>query len=171
MDDEYLLLGYITGSFGLDGTVRILSKTYFAEKRYQEGNEVFIYNANLDGRVKAKVESFRCNEQFDFVKFDIINTKEEADNFKGSEVQVLKNSQDLDVGYYFFSDLENCVVIDEENNQIGKVEKVEEFPAQFNLRIKVKNGKQILVPFVDFFVKNVDIKNKTITIHVIEGML
>ena len=42
--EEYLLLGFITDSFGLDGTVKVLSKTQFGEKRYKKGNVVFLYN-------------------------------------------------------------------------------------------------------------------------------
>ena len=41
MKDEYLLLGYITDAFSLDGTFKVLSKTDFAETRYQKGKEVF----------------------------------------------------------------------------------------------------------------------------------
>lgn len=168
---EYLLLGYITGAFGLDGTVKVLSKTHFADVRYQEGNTVYLYNAMQDTRAEAKVVSYRNNGQFDFVKLDIINTKEEAEKYKSFEIQCIKDNSILNEGYFYYSDLENCLAYDEENNLLGKVIAVEEFPAQINLRIRKENGKDFLVPFIKVFVKDVDIKNKKITIHVIEGML
>ena len=37
--------------------------------------------------------------------------------------------------------------------------------------IAFEKGKTSLVPFVDEFIKEVDIKNKKIIIHVIEGLL
>lgn len=169
--EEYLLLGYVTDSFGLDGTLKILSKTDFAEFRYQEGNIVYLFNPRDNSRLEAEVISFRQNKPFDFVKLNIINTKEEAMSYKGYEVQVIKDEEELEEGYFFHSDLEKCFVFDEEGNEIGKVNKVEEFPAQVTLRIKAKNGKEILVPFIEVFIKNVDIKAKKITVHLIEGML
>lgn len=169
--EEYLLLGYITDSFGLDGTVKVLSKTDFAEDRYQEGNIVYLFNARDNSRIEAEVIKFRKNGPFDFVKLNIINTKEEAMTYKGYEIQVIKDETELEEGYYFHSDLEKCVAYDENGNELGKVVKVEEYPAQNNLRIRRKNGKEILVPFIEVFVKSVDIKEKRIVIHVIEGML
>ena len=108
---------------------------------------------------------------YDFVKLDIINTKEEAESYRHYEIQVIKDSKDLKKGEYFFADLKACEVFDENNNLLGKVKEVEEFPAQITLRVKANNGKEFLVPFVKFFIKNIDIENKKITINVIEGML
>ena len=112
--EEYLLLGYITDSFGLDGTVKVLSKTQFGVKRYQKGNVVFLYNEEKDIRLEAKVISYRHNGLFDFVKLDIINTKEEAEEYRHFEIQVLKNRNDLSKGEYFYSDLKQCEIYESE---------------------------------------------------------
>lgn len=115
--EEYLLLGFITDSFGLDGTVKVLSKTQFGEKRYKKGNVVFLYNEKENSRVEAKVESYRHNGLFDFVKLDIINTKEEAESYRHFEIQVIKDSKDLKKGEYFFADLKACEVFDENHRR------------------------------------------------------
>ena len=72
---------------------------------------------------------------------------------------------------YYFSDLEKCEVFDEDNNLLGKVIKVEEFPAQITLRVKSKSGKVFFVPFIEQFIIDVNIIDKSIKIKVIEGML
>ena len=59
MKEEYLLLGYITDAFSLDGTFKVLSKTDFAEKRYQKGKEVFLYQPNTKQRMTVVVENYR----------------------------------------------------------------------------------------------------------------
>lgn len=170
--EEYLLLGYVTDSFGLDGTLKVLSKTQFADKRYQIGNKISLFNKNLNIRKEAVVEHFHHNGLFDFVKVDIINTKEEAFDYKNYEVQVVKNNSDLEEGFFYFSDLENCEVYDENNNLLGKVTVVEEFPAQVTLRVrKADKSGEFFVPFIKVFIKNIDIESKKITIKVIEGML
>ena len=73
---EYLTLGYITGSFGLDGTLRILSKTQFQDLRYKKGNKILLYNRNENSRVELTVSSYRSSGEIDFVKTLEVNTKE-----------------------------------------------------------------------------------------------
>ena len=172
MKEEYLLLGYITDAFSLDGTFKVLSKTDFASKRYQEGKEVFLYQPNTKQRMTVIVESYRGNGQFDFVKVQGVNSKEEALEFKGYEIHALKDYQILDKDHYYYTDLVGCEVLDDKGKVLGKVSLVEEFPAQLTLRVK-REGKQpdFLVPFVKAFIKSVDIEKKQIIINVIGGLL
>lgn len=164
---EYLLLGHIAGSFGLDGTLKIISTTSFQDKRYVKGNKIYL------GEEKKilTVVSYRNNGKFDFLKVEEITNKEDADKFKSTSVYGEKDLSLLDKGFYYFSDLETCVVVDENDKEIGKVKKVEEFPAQITLRVKGKNNKDFFVPFIKEFILNVDIERKVIKVKLIEGML
>ena len=172
MKDEYLLLGYITDAFSLDGTLKVLSKTDFADIRYQEGKEVYLYNARNNQRNCFVVQGYRSNRQFDFVKLEGINTKEDALSYKGYEIHALKDYQHMDKDTYYFSDLVGCEVLDDKGTVLGKVSLVEEFPAQLTLRVKRgKDQPDFLVPFVKAFIKNVDIEKKQIIINVIGGLL
>ena len=171
MQEEYLLLGYITDAFSLDGTFKVLSKTDFAEKRYQKGKEIFLYQANTKQRMTVVVESYRKGGQFDFVKVQGVNSKEEALEFKGYEIHALKDYKIVDKDTYYYVDLVGCKVVDENDKQLGVVSVVEEFPAQLTLRVKREGQADFLVPFVKAFIKNVDIDNKKIVINVIGGLL
>ena len=172
MKEEYLLLGYITDAFSLDGTFKVLSKTDFAEKRYQKGKEIFLYQPNTKQRMTVVVETYRKGGQFDFVKVQGVNSKEEALEFKGYEIHALKDYQIVDKDTYYYVDLVGCEVLDEKDKVLGVVSQVEEFPAQLTLRVK-REGKQpdFLVPFVKAFIKDVNIEKKRIIINVIGGLL
>ena len=171
MQNEYLLLGYITDAFSLDGTFKVLSKTDFASKRYKKGNEIFLYNPKTKERLTVIVESFRNNGQFDFVKVNNVNSKEEALEFKGYEIQALKDYGVVGKDDFYYVDLVGCKVIDQNGKEQGTVSQVEEFPAQLTLRVK-RNGKEdFFVPFVKAFIRRVDINKKEIEINIIEGML
>lgn len=167
---EYLLLGKIVDKFGLDGTLKIYSTTNNAEMRYKKNARVFLYDEKNDQRIEYQVESFRKSGVFDFVKLKGFDANL-ADQVKGFEVQVIKDNNDLEVGYYFYSDLVGCEILDEHKNVLGIVKNIEEFPAQITLRVARKNGKDFFVPFIKQFIKNVDIQNKKIEIIVLEGML
>ena len=166
---EYLRLGTISGSFGLDGTLKVISSTDFPSYRYEEGNVIYLYNPQSKERSELTVESFRCSGKIDFVKVKEITVKEDADKLKSFELQCIKD--ELEDGFYYFSDLEKMEVIDEEGNILGKVKKVEEYPAQITLRISRKKGPDFFVPFIDAFIVKVNTEEKQITIKVIGGML
>ena len=171
MEKQYLLLGYISDAFSLDGTLKVLSKTDFAVERYQEGNEIYLYNPRTKERAIFTVTSFRSNGMFDFVKVNEINTKEEALMYKGYEIQALKDYSFVDKDTYYFVDIVGCKVFDENHQLLGEVSQVEEYPAQLTLRVKRKGKEDFLVPFVKAFIRKVDIEKKEIEINVIGGLL
>ncbi|MBO6261013.1 MAG: 16S rRNA processing protein RimM [Bacilli bacterium] len=171
MQEEYLLLGYITDAFSLDGTFKVLSKTDFAETRYQEGKDIYLCSPRTKERQVMTVESYRGNGQFDFVKVKEVNSKEEALAFKGYEIRALKDYDSLAKDEYYFVDLVGCKVLNEKLEELGTVTQVEEFPAQLTLRVKRAGKEDFFVPFVKAFIRRVDINKKEIEINVIGGML
>lgn len=166
---EKLLLGYVISSFSLDGTMKILSKTNMSKKRYVKGNKIFLANKEEQIVKELTVSSFRSAGEIDYVKFEEITTKEEADSYK-SYCLLVEKTNDLDNGFYYFSDLEKCNIVSD-GKIIGKVIKVEEFPAQITLRVKAANGKEFFLPFIKEFIKNVSIENNEIEAVIWDGML
>ncbi len=165
---EYLTLGKIIDTFSLDGSVKILSTTTNQEIRYKKGNKVLVSD---NGEMKElTVLSYRRSSNCDIVKFQEIINVDEASLLKGKELLVIKDSNDLKEGYYFYSDLRGCDIISE-GKKLGVVVEVEEFPAQLTLRCSSTNGKPFFIPFVKAFIKEVDIKNRVININYMEGLL
>lgn len=171
MSEQYLLLGYVVDTFSLDGTLKILSKTDFADVRYKKENEVFLFNPKSNQMQVVHVVNFRRSEAYDFVKFKEINSPEEALKFKGFEVKAIKDYSFLPKDSYYYVDLIGCKIVDEKKKELGVVKSVERFPAQVTLLVKRKNGGDFFVPFVETFIKKVDIADKIIEINVIEGLL
>ena len=168
---EYVSLGVIKDSFGLDGTMKIFSTTSNQKQRYKTGSKVFLYNPQTNERTELNVIKFRQNGPFDFLKVNELNTPEEIKLLKGYEIHAIKDEISLEKGMYFYSDLKGCEVVDINNNILGTVKEVEEYPAQLTLRVGRKGNKDFFVPFVKQFIKSVDIKNKRILIEIIEGLL
>lgn len=168
---EYLTLGKIIKTRGLKGVVKVFSMTDFAKQRYKKGNKVYLYNEHTDTRIEATVESYSTNGQVDLVSFKEFIDINMVEKYLGYFIQIKKDeAPKLQSGYYYHSDLIGCSIINQENATIGKVIKVEEFTAQKSLRIELENGKHFLLPFVEPFIKNIDIKNKVINVELIKGM-
>ena len=168
---EYLSLGKIVGSFGLDGTLKVFSTSNNEELRYKKGNKVFLFNEEDESRNEYEVISYRSGGKFSFVKLKSIDNPEIADSFKGNEIQVIKDRNDLKEGYFYFSDLKGCKIVDKQDKEYGIVKEVEEFPAQITLRVARKGNKDFFIPFVKDFINEVDVQNKKICVNIIEGML
>lgn len=168
---EFVSLGTIRDAFGLDGTMKIYSTTTNQKKRYVKDAKVFLYNPQTNERRELTVISFRQNGPFDFLKVNEISSPEEVKLLRGCEIHADKDEIKLEKGMYYYSDLKGCEVYDLNNNLLGTVKEVEEFPAQLTLRVSRKGKQDFFVPFVEQFIKQVDIENKRILIEIIEGLL
>ncbi|MCL2102316.1 MAG: ribosome maturation factor RimM [Fibromonadales bacterium] len=67
-------------------------------------------------------------------------------------------------GEFYFSDFENFEAIDTDGNIIGKVLSVKDMPSVnvFNLLVK---GQEIIVPWIDDCISNIDTENKKIAVN------
>ena len=168
---KLLTLGRIIKTKGLDGTFKINSTTDFAELRYEKVNKVLIKNEKTKDIKEVTVRRYYFDQGFDYVNFEEIKTIEEATPYINSLIMIDKDSlPPLEEDEYYFDDLEGCKVT-VNGNHIGKVSKVEDYNGRRSLRVTLSNKKQILVPFVDQFIKEVNIEKKSIEVELIEGMI
>lgn len=167
----YIEIGKAVNTHGLKGELKIESWSDFDEIRYAPGNTVYIEKG---GKMTAlSVKSFRTHKGYSLVSFEEVKDINEAELFKNCIVYVDENDrQELPEGEYYFDELTGMEVYDEDGNRIGEVIAVEETNgAQDNLRVARENLSDALIPNVPAFVKEVDMDEKRITVHVIEGLL
>lgn len=167
---EFLTLGFVHSSHGLDGTLKVISTSHFARDRYKNVKKFYLLDKE-NKRINLSLISFKIQGEMHYLKFKEIANPEDAKKYKGSELQIAKSDAVVPEGYYLFVDLVGCSVLDDKGVELGVVSKVEEYPAQTTLRVQKKDGKLFLVPFIDEFVTTVDIENKKITVKLIPGML
>lgn len=164
---EYLSLGKIIKPHGLKGEVKVFSTTDFASLRYKKGNVVFYFTN--DSYIPLEVTSFKKGNDYDIVSFKDYDNIDKTKELIGKELFIKKIDASLPNNYYHYIDLVNCEIISN-NKSIGIVKEVIKYPANYIIRCKNKD-KSFDIPFVDAFIKNVDIKNKRITVELIEGIL
>ena len=64
-----------------------------------------------------------------------------------------------------------CKVNTDANQELGKIVDVFQTGSNDVYVVKDEQGKQILLPAIKQVIKNVDIKNKIITVHLLEGLV
>lgn len=168
---NFLKVGTIISTRGLDGTLKIYSSSDLRKKRFKPGATVYFYDAKNQTHLPFTVISHTVSGELDLVKFQEIADINDAEQYLKWEVHVEKKQTDLPKGHYFETDLIGMMVESEEGQPIGTVQLLEEYGPYKTLRIKRLQGNDLLVPMVKFYIKKIDLETKKIIIHLIEGLL
>ncbi len=164
-----VLIGKIVGVHGVRGDVKVKPESDVFERQIESLSEIPVYRGTK--KENLKIESMKPHKDLYIVKFEGVNDRTAAEERIGSEIWIDKNSQvELEEGEYYFSDLLGCDVFTEDGKKIGKVVEILEQPASHILEVEKSDGKRILIPFINQFVKEVDLKNKKILVSLLEGM-
>lgn len=164
---EHIIIGIIQKPFGIKGELKVAPKTDFVEDRFAPGQRVHF---KLGGKTTDYViESFRRHHGSILIKFEGLNSLNDVEFFHKGEISIDRESQhELPEDQYYFIDLEGCTVFSE-GIELGVVSEIMETPAHPVLRIKAEE-RDILVPFVERFIQDVDTKSKRIDINWMEGL-
>lgn len=158
---DRLKVGRIVNTFGILGELKVLSESDFIEERFSKGKVLY-----LDNQEKVEVTSFRMHQDNVLIRINDLEDINLVEKYKNMDVYFDKEDMEvLDDGYYFFQLKDLDVFIDD--NKVGSVTEVIQ-PSQTVLKIQLED-REILLPFVNEFILNVDIKAKRIDINLIEG--
>lgn len=167
---NYVNLGQIINVRGLKGELKIASFSDFSTLRYQAGQILYFYDENNDVRLEFKVSKYSKVANFIYLKVEGIDDIDTANKYRNYYVQyAISDLPKLDDDNYYYYELLDCVVNIEGVGEVGKVIAIEDNAAHPLLR--VKGEKEILIPFVKYFLLDVDVKNKHILIRNVEGLL
>ncbi|WP_338135621.1 ribosome maturation factor RimM [Anoxybacillus flavithermus] len=168
---KWFHVGKIVNTHGIRGEVRVISRTDFAEERYKIGNVLYIFMENKPP-VEVKVASHRVHKSFDLLTFEGYDNINLVEPFKGAMIKIPETQlQPLNEGEYYFHEIIGCTVVTEDAEPIGEIKEILTPGANDVWVVKRKKGGDVLIPYIDDVVKQVDVENKTITIHVMEGLL
>ncbi len=168
---DLVLIGNISRPFGVDGEVRLTSKTSFPEDRFVPGRKVVL---RKEGKADLNTEivSVRGTLEQPIVLFAALASPEEALSYKGFGVYLNKEDAPLPEGYYRFEDLKGLAVIDEQGNRLGSITDVLQYSRTPILKARKDDGKNFTFPFLfDEFILEIDIKGKKMKIRRVEGLL
>lgn len=146
------------------------------QEDYAEDDKPFI--VDVDGiYVPFYIESIRPKGSTSYlVKLAGVDSQEEARQFVNKEIYAMRS----DLIDYFETDGETFVdpddiegyeVVDSRLGDLGKVKEVNDATANVLLVVDTPDGDELLVPFVDEFVEEIDQDNKRIVVSLPEGLL
>jgi 16S rRNA processing protein RimM len=170
--EKWFNVGKIVNTHGVRGEVRVISRTDFPEERYQAGSKLYLFSEKGGEPLELAVETHRKHKNFDLLTFQGYNDISEVEPLKNGLLKVNETQLgDLDEGEYYFHEIIGCFVKTADGEEIGPVKEILTPGANDVWVIKGAKGKEILIPFIDEIVKEIDVEKKMIVIEPMEGLL
>ena len=163
---ECYSVGYISKTHGLKGEVTAV----FTEP-IELGSLETIFLEIKNNLVPYFIESFSDRTDKAFIKFQDINTVEQAAILKGSALYLQKSVRpSLKRGDFYNDEVVGFVVEDEDLGKLGLLKDVIQSGPSRLLEIDY-NGKDVLIPVNGPFIKSVNKSKKLIKVSLPEGFL
>ena len=164
--EKYLEAGRLINTHGVRGELKM--DAWSDSPRDYLKVPAFYLTKGIDD--KLLVEKIRVFGKFLLVKFDGIDTMDDALRFKNKVIYVDREDLHLPKGKVFIADIIGLDAIDDNTGEVfGKVVDVTDKGSGNLYEIQLLNGKTCLVPAVEFFIKKIDLE-KGVYINVIEGL-
>jgi len=171
---EWFNVGRIVNTHGIRGEVRVISSTDFEENRFAKGSRLAVFKKNEKKPIWVTVESARRHKNFILLSFEGYNNINLVEPFKEGILKVTKDQledDELEEHEYYYFEIIGCNVYSEEGEHLGEITDILETGANDVWELKDLKGKKHYIPYIEDVVKDIDVEEKKITIHVMEGLL
>lgn len=161
---EKFEVGKIVNTFGIKGEVKV---TLYTENisNFKKGNKIYV------GNLEMLVEHSRLQKNVLILKLKGIDNMTDAENLRGNIIQVMRNPKELPVGTYYIADLVGLDVYTDEGNLLGKIVDIYNTGANDIYTVKTLEGKEVLLPAIKDVIKQVDLQNEKVIVHILKGLL
>jgi 16S rRNA processing protein RimM len=169
---EWFNIGKIVNTHGLRGEVRVLSNTDFPEERFVAGEKVTAFMPNTKEPLTFKIKAARQHKQFYLLTFEGFDDINLVEKYKGAELKVSEDQLfELDENEFYYFEIIGCEVFTDEGSLVGTVTEILTPGANDVWVVKTPEKKDVLIPYIESIVKIINIEEKKIVIHVMEGLL
>lgn len=164
-----LEIGQIVNTFGIKGFLKVnpfvddISRFDYLEKVYVKRNK----------EVKEmEVEEVKYHKNMVLLKLKGIDRVEDAELLRNSYLEVdRENAIELQEGEYFIADLLGLYVFDEEEKKIGQLEDIFNTGSNDIYVVRTEEGKQLLLPAISEVIKEINLQENKIIVHLLEGLI
>lgn len=166
---KYLEIGQIVNTFGIKGMVKVKP---FTDNIERFNNLEKIYIKNKSGQTEYKIQEVKYHKNMVLIKFEGIENPEQADLLRNSYLIVDRETEEpLEPGRYYIVDMIGLDVFTDDNEYLGKLEDIYNTGSNDIYVVKNELGKQVLLPAIEDVIKNIDMDNKKVMVHLIPGLV
>ena len=167
--EKLLQVGVITSTHGVRGEVKVFPTTDDV-RRFKRLKEAILDTGKE--QIVVEIEGVKFFKQLAILKFKGFDNMNDVERFRQKSLYVTrKNAVRLSRNEYFVADLMDIVVYDENDQELGVLTDVITTGANDVYEIKMKNGKELLLPAIKQCILDVDVEGRKMTVHVLDGLL
>ncbi len=152
----------------------MLSNTDFPEHRFAPQTRLFLSHPSLLEPISVVVKRSRPHKNLFLVQFEEWNHIDEVEQWRNAELWVPMTEavfSSLEKDEYYFHQIIGCSVQTTDGQNLGNVKEILRYPANDVWVVEAsETGKEILLPGVKEVIREVDLKNRKITIVWMEGL-
>ncbi|TQR45772.1 ribosome maturation factor RimM [Paenibacillus popilliae] len=165
-------VGKLVNTHGIRGEVKIIPTTDFPEERFAQKSELVLQQPNSNNSVSVTVERSRLHKNMYIIKFVQFDNINEVEKYKGWVLKVSEEQLDeLDEDEYYYHEIIGCKVVTDEGEELGIIDEILSPGANDVWVVNPAKGKSILIPVIDDVVLTVDVQEKVVTVHIMEGLI
>lgn len=166
--EQQLRVGVISSTHGVRGEVKVFPTTD-DPNRFKELKEVFLDTGK--DLIPLEIEGVKFFKQMVILKFKGIDNINDIEKYRGKDLLISKeNAVKLEKDEYFIFDLIDSEVYTDEGEKLGRLTEILKTAANDVYIVKTEQGKEILIPSIKECIMDVNVENKKITVHLLEGL-
>jgi len=170
--NEWFTVGTIANTHGLKGELKIVSQTDFPEQRFSPGSRLTMMDPELKKQIEVEVATSRNMKNTYIVKFKAWSNINEVEKFKGWLLKVDKDQRiELSEHEFYYNEIVGCTVVSDEGKELGVIQEILSPGANDVWVVQPATGKAVYIPYIEDVVKQVDIQNKRVIVHIMEGLI
>ena len=167
--EQLLQVGVISSTHGVLGEVKVFQTTDDV-KRFKKLKKVILDTGKE--QLPLEIEGVKFFKQFVILKFRGIDNINDIEKYKGKRLLVdREHAVKLKKDEYFIADMIGMDVFTEDGELFGALKDVMETGANDVYIIEMSDGKEVLVPAIKQCILDVDIENRKMVIHLLEGLV
>ncbi|MCK4649079.1 ribosome maturation factor RimM [bacterium] len=160
-------IGRVVTTQGNKGEVRVIPLTDFPD-RFQNLKKIYLVQKGKEP-ITIEIEKAWYHKGFVILKIKGYDNISQAEELKDSLTAIPEEERiKLKRSEYYIDNLIGLEVETKKGEKLGKVVEVIKNPG--NDIYVVRNGKELWIPAIKEVVKKIDLKNKKMIIHMIEGL-
>ena len=168
-NEEYLQVGVITSTHGIKGEVKVFPTTDDAS-RFDYLKHVVLDTGKQ--QIPLEISHVKYFKQFVIVKFKGIDNINDIEKYKSMPLYVSReDAVELEDDEYFMADLIGLEVVTDDGKEFGTLKVVMETGANDVYIIETKEHGEVLIPAIKDCILHVDLENKKMTIHLMDGLI
>lgn len=155
-----ICVGIISKPIGIKGQVKVISYT-------ESPDSLFKYkNLFLQNNKKIQFSNYKLIENNTFTSYiDGVNDRNTSENYRLNNIYINSSElQKLNDNEYYYDDLVNSKVFDDNNNLLGSVKAVLNYGAGDFLEIILLDNKEATIPFNKDSILKVDLEKNFVFI-------